>query len=557
MASEATTKLRAARDILQHHRLDHEAACRAFAWPDIDRFNFARDWFDAVEPSLEALRVIGARGVETRTYGELATASCHAAGFLRDAGVRKGDPVLLMVGAVPELWELLLACIRLGAVAIPATTLLDGADLADRMARGRVRFVVAEHQLTGRFALHRGEWTGVAVGGPADGWLDYGDARAAPPFGGHDTRAADPLLLYFTSGTTSRPKLVVHDQMSYPVGHLSTMFWLGLQPGDRHLNISSPGWAKHAWSSVFAPWLAEAAVVATNFPRFDARAALDILADHDIATFCAPPTVWRMLVQQQLGARPRSLRELASAGEPLNPEIIDQVRSAWGLTIRDGFGQTETTALIGNSPGLPVRPGAVGKPLPGFRIALLGADGQPASEGEICVAAAPDRPVGLMAGYMGRDAVEPLQGRWHRCGDVAAQDDDGYITFVGRDDDVFKSSDYRISPFELESVLIEHPAVAEAAVVPSPDPVRLSVPKAFVTLAPGYAADEAVVRAIFAHSRERLSPYKRIRRIEIGELPKTISGKIRRVELRQLEADVSRRTEPGRREWTEEEFAGG
>ena len=298
------------------------------------------------------------------------------------------------------------------------------------------------------------------------------------------TGADDPLLLYFTSGTTARPKLVLHSHASYPVGHLSTMFGLGLKPGDSHLNISSPGWAKHAWSNVFAPWNAGACILAMD-KRFDARGTLDDLVAHEVTSFCAPPTVWRQLVQLPLENWRTSLRELNSAGEPLNPEVIEQVRRAWGLSLRDSYGQTETTMMVGNAVGQRVVAGSMGRPLPGYRVVLLDADGREADEGEIAMPLNP-RPLGLMRGYQEDDgSLRPLEGEHYRTGDVATRDASGYITYVGRADDVFKSNDYRLSPFELESALIEHEAVQEAAVVPAPDPARLAVAKAYIVLADG------------------------------------------------------------------------
>jgi acetyl-CoA synthetase len=332
------------------------------------------------------------------------------------------------------------------------------------------------------------------------------------------------------------------------------MYWLGLRPGDVHLNISSPGWAKHAWSCFFAPWNAEATVFMLNQPRFDAKGLLDAVARAGVTTFCAPPTVWRMLIQEDLASWKVRLKELCGAGEPLNPEVIEQVKAAWGLTIRDGYGQTETAAQIGNSPGQRVKPGSMGRPMPGFRVRLLDLDGNEQQEGEISLALDP-RPTGLMQGYQGEDgAVAALAGTVYRTGDIAARDGDGYLTYVGRADDVFKASDYRISPFELESALIEHPAVAEAAVVPSPDPVRLAVPKAFIALAPGHAAGRDTALAIFRHVRDSLAPYKRIRRLEFAELPKTISGKIRRVELRRSEAAHREANHRGAAEFWEDDF---
>src|SRR5215475_5856880 len=325
------------------------------------------------------------------------------------------------------------------------------------------------------------------------------------------------MLLYFTSGTTAKPKLVRHSQRSYPVGHLSTMYWLGLKPGDVHLNISSPGWAKHAWSCFFAPWNAGATVFVVNQARFDAKGLLATIARCGVTTLCAPPTVWRLFIQERLSDFKVNLREACGAGEPLNPEVIDQVRTAWGLTIRDGYGQTETAAIVGNSPGQKVKVGSMGRPLPGYRVEIMDADGHTAKEGEVTLVLGADRPAGLMQGYQGEDGkLSGAEGAYYRSGDMVFVDNDGYFTFVGRSDDVFKSSDYRISPFELESVLIEHESVAEAAVVPSPDPVRLAVPKAYVVLAAGHEPTRDTALAILRHCREHLAPYQRVRRIEFA-----------------------------------------
>ena len=351
------------------------------------------------------------------------------------------------------------------------------------------------------------------------------------------TSAADPLLVYFTSGTTSKPKLVEHTQVSYPVGHLSTMYWIGVRPGDVHLAISSPGWAKHAWSCFFAPWIAEATIFVYNYARFDAAALLEQIRRAGVTTFCAPPTVWRMLIQSDLSGGPGQLRELLAAGEPLNPEVITQVEHAWGLTIRDGYGQTETTLQIGNIAGEPLKPGSMGRPMPGVPVALVDPlTGEPAEEGEIVLDLS-QHPVNLMTGYLGdpERQAEAMAGGYYHTGDVAQRDADGYITYIGRTDDVFKASDYKVSPFELESVLIEHPAVAEAAVVPAPDATRLAVPKAYIALAAGWEPDADTAKVILGHARAHLAPYLRVRRIEFYELPKTVSGKIRRVELRDRE----------------------
>jgi acetyl-CoA synthetase len=483
--------------------------------------------------------------------------SSQVASWLRDVGVQRGDRLLLMLGNIAPLWETILAAMKLGAVIIPTSTLLGPPDLADRISRAQVRHVITESVHVPKFREVPGDWTRIAVapttgggtapasaapaqaaGPPSRGaWLAYEESwNASPHFTPNGpTQASDPLLLYFTSGTTAQPKLVQHTHASYPAGHLSTMYWIGLQPGDVHLNISSPGWAKHAWSNVYAPWNAGATAMIFGYDRFSPDTLLQVLAEERVSTFCAPPTVWRMLIQADLSCCDVSaLRECLGAGEPLNPEVIQQVRTAWGITVRDGYGQTETTAQIGNTPGQAVQLGSMGRPLPGYDATLIDpVSGNAGDEGEICLDLS-QRPLGLMTGYLGDAAqeAEAMRDGFYHTGDVASRDADGYITYIGRTDDVFKASDYRISPFELESVLIEHEAVAEAAVVPSPDAVRLSVPKAYVSLAPGLAPSAEVARSILAFGRSRLAPYKRIRRIEFADLPKTISGKIRRVELR-------------------------
>jgi len=565
----ATDVFRKARDFLFAHRIDYDAAYAGFAWPDIDRFNWAIDWFDDVarrhpdRPALWIVEESGSGGTETKlSFAEMAARSNRVANHLRGLGVRRGDRVLLMLPNVAPLWETVLACMKLGAVVIPATTLLTGADLVDRVARGRVRHVVAAAEHAEKFDDLPAGVTRIAVGGggePVIGWHAYEDAYAAPEAFAPDgeTRADDPMLLYFTSGTTAKPKLVLHSHRSYPIGHLSTMYWIGLQPGDVHLNVSSPGWAKHAWSSFFAPWNAEATIFVLNQPRFNARGMLDALVRCGVTTLCAPPTVWRMVIQEDLHRWQTALREVVGAGEPLNPEVIERVKSAWRLTIRDGYGQTETTAQIGNTPGQTIKVGSMGRPLPGYRVRLLDPDDRDAEEGEIALSLDPPvgPPAALMLGYQDENGeVISVTGAAYRTGDVAARDAEGWITYVGRADDVFKASDYRISPFELESVLIEHEAVAEAAVVPAPDPVRLAIPKAYVSLVAGREPGREVALSIFRHLRAQLAPYKRIRRIEFAELPKTISGKIRRVELRRAEIDHQNAPARPPQEWREEDF---
>lgn len=556
-----TETFRAARDFLLQHRTDYATAVREFQWPQFAQFNWALDWFDAIAQGNQraALVIVEEDGSEARrSYAEMSERSNRVANWLRAQGVARGDRIIVMLGNQVELWETILAAMKLGAVIIPAATLLRPDDLRDRVTRGGARHVVARAADTAKFADVAGSYTRIAVGGAAEGWLSFADADAASgqfqPDG--PTQASDPLLLYFTSGTTALPKLVEHTHVSYPVGHLSTMYWIGLQPGDVHMNIASPGWAKHAWSNVFAPWIAEATVFLYNYTRFNAKALLEQISRQGVTTFCAPPTVWRMLIQEDLSAWQVPLREVVGAGEPLNPEVIEQVRRAWNLTIRDGFGQTETTAQVGNSPGQELKIGSMGRPLPGYTVALIDPiSGQVADEGEICLDLSA-RPLGLMVGYRDDAArtADVMRDGYYHTGDVAARDADGYITYVGRADDVFKASDYRISPFELESMLIEHEAVAEAAVVPAPDPLRLAVPKAYVVLAAGWEPSAATAETLFRFCRERMPAYSRIRRLEFAELPKTISGKIRRVELREREQQLQSGASTTSAEFREDDF---
>ncbi|MGW4441584.1 AMP-binding protein [Streptomyces sp. NPDC004682] len=540
-----TELFRSARDFLLENREDYQAAYEGFRWPRPEHFNWALDWFDVIADGNDrtALHIVEEDGGETRlSFADLATRSSRVANHLRERGVAAGDRVLVMLGNQTELWETMLAAMKLRAVVIPATPLLGPADLRDRVARGDVKHVVVRAADTAKFEEVPGTYTRISVGGlPEEGWEPYEDAYTVSPEFLPDgpTLAGDPLMLYFTSGTTAQPKLVEHTHTSYPVGHLATMYWIGLKPGDVHLNISSPGWAKHAWSNLFAPWNAEATVFVVNYSRFDAGRLMAEMDRAQVTTFCAPPTVWRMLIQADLTQLATKPREAVAAGEPLNPEVIDQVRRAWGVTVRDGFGQTETAVQIANSPAQELRSGSMGRPGPGYRIELLdpvtGAPG--ATEGEIALDLSA-RPVGLMTGYHGdpERTEEAMAGGYYRTGDIGSRDEDGYLTYVGRADDVFKASDYKISPFELESALLEHEAVAEAAVVPAPDELRLAVPKAYIVLAEGWEPGPGTAKTLFEHSREVLAPYKRLRRLEFGPLPKTISGKIRRIELREATA---------------------
>ena len=555
-----TATFRAARDLLLRHRDDYATAMAEFVWPVLPEFNWALDHFDplACGNSACALWIVDEGGSELRrSFDELRIASDRAANWLRSLGVQRGDRLLVMLPNRVELWEIMLAAIKLGAVLAPATQILSVADLQDRIERGDMRAVICDPSSLVKFEGIAEGRLKIVVGGDASGWTSYADASKASTNYQADsvTKGDDACVLYFTSGTTSKPKMVLHTQTSYPVGHLSTMYWLGLKPGDLHMNISSPGWAKHAWSCLFAPWQVGATIFIYNQGRFDAVKTLNTLVRCGVTSLCAPPTAWRSLILEDLKAYPVKLRELTSAGEPLNPEVIEQVKSAWGITIREGFGQTESTAMLGNPPGQPVRYGSMGRPLPGYAIDLLDLDGNQAGEGEMSVRLSP-RPTAIMAGYAGDEAKtqKALGGSHYGTADVASIDADGYYWYVGRTDDVFKSSDYRISPFELESALLEHPAVAEAAVFESPDPKRLCVPKACVILAPGHAPSADTAKAILLFARSRLAPYQKVRIIEFCDLPKTVSGKVRRNELRATEAARRAAGERGDHEYLEADF---
>lgn len=581
----------AARDLLLELQGDPARQRAEFQWPDVgEEFNWAHDVFDVIAAGNDtaALRIVEPDGSEVRrSFAQLKTRSDQVANWLLAHGARKGDVAMLMLGNRLELWELMLAALKIGVVILPTSVVLGAHELADRVARGRVSWVFAAPDDAIKFAEVPGEYRGVGVGFDAATqdqraalyeWLPFEESSAASraPVSKR-TRSSDASLIYFTSGTTSLPKIIEHSHTSYPLGHLSTMAWIGVRPGDVHSVVSAPGWGKHAWSSFFSPWNVGATIFVLNYTRFDAEHFVAELDRTGVNTFCAPPTVWRMLIQHHLERKPRGMRELLSAGEPLNPEVIARIREWWGLEIRDGYGQTETTALIGTLPGEVVVPGAMGRPLPGVHAVLIDPlTGEASEEGEVCLplhasaegaaATAADRPVNLMTGYFGDPAAteRATRGGFFHTGDVAQRDPvgagsslgEGVLTFVGRTDDIFKSSDFKVSPFEVESALLEHDLVAEAAVVGAPDETRLNVTKAYVALAAGTDAGEETARAILAHARETMPAYMRVRRVEFFELPKTASGKIRRVELRQREVAAF---ESGTRiatEWREEDFPG-
>ncbi|MGK0716177.1 AMP-binding protein [Leucobacter sp. W1153] len=562
----------AARDQLLACAGDPVRARAEFQWPDVgDAFNWAHDVFDVIAEgnNTVALWIADSDGTEVkRTFAELKRRSDQVANWMLAQGARPGDVAMLMLGNRLELWEIMLAALKIGVVILPTSVVLGAHELDDRVARGQVRWVFAAAEDAVKFAGVPGDYRGIGVGfdeatpdqrAALYDWARYEESSAAslaPVV--RATQSDDPALIYFTSGTTSLPKIVVHSHTSYPVGHLTTLAWIGLRPGDTHSVVSAPGWGKHAWSSFFAPWSAGATIFVANYSRFDADHFVSELDRAQVNTFCAPPTVWRMLIQHHLEHKPSALREVISAGEPLNPEVVARIREWWGLEIRDGYGQTETTALIATMPGEEVIPGAMGRPLPGVNVVLrdplTGAD---TDEGEICLRLDP-RPINLMPGYFGNDAAtaKAMRDGVFHTGDVAQRGQGGVLTFVGRTDDIFKSSDFKVSPFEVESALLEHAFVAEAAVVGAPDETRLNVTKAYVALAAGIAESAETAREILAHAREALPPYMRVRRVEFFALPKTASGKIRRVELRQREVAAHTAGERILTEWREDDFPG-
>lgn len=544
--TDRTSAFREARDILLASRSDLDSARRRFVWPRLSHFNWATDWFDVVakaRPQEVALWVVSPGRDIAVTFAELSLRSRRTAAWLRRQGVRAGDRILTCLSNGPEIYEVMLAAMRLEAVIIPTYTKIGKADFEKRIQRGRVSCVIAEYGMAVRMeeADHASRRR-IVVGGGLDGWIDYGASASEtelydPPA---PTPAQTPCFGYFTSGTTSEPKIVLHSHVSYAVGHLSSMYWNGVMPGDVHLNVSTPGWAKHSWSSLFVPWNAEATLVVFSADDVTPNDALTAMRRLGVTSFCAPPTFWRRMLRDGLGRRPDRLRETTSAGEPLDASLADSVRAAWGGWIRDGYGQSETTGQIGNCPGQEVTPGSMGRALPGYDIVLI--DPQTGirggDHGEICVLLRDGGPAGVMLGYDG-DPVRTgkvLGGDVYRTGDLARIDGNGHLWFVGRIDDLFKSFDFRISPFELEHVLKAHPQVEEAVIVPRPHPVGLFVAKAFVQPVGDIPPTASMARALYDWMADRLAPQTLPRCIEfVADFPKTRSGKLLRRDLRARE----------------------
>lgn len=519
-----------------------------------EKFNWAKEVFEAihVKDTTDATALLWTNGSDVRTYSfhEVNSLSNQLLNFLRKKGVAQSEVLLTQMSLQHINWLAILATIKGGFRMIPAATILGVHDIVYRFGKLMPKVVIADadnapkieeaEELSGNTVSIK-----IIAEGDREGWYSWADIEGESNEANYaDTLADDPLFLFFTSGTTGMPKVVTHTHLSYPLGHMTTASWIGLQPGDIHYNISQPGWAKFAWSSFFAPWSIGATIfVYHHTGRFTPNATLSLIAKHKITTFCAPPTVLRMLILEDLKSFQFSFRECVAAGEPLNPEVIEQWKAGTGILIRDGFGQTESTCMVGNLPGAKVKFGSMGKPLFLYDVVIADDDGniQPDNEeGNICVNMNTGKPNGIFSDYFGDPEKKKTvfkHGRYYT-GDKAYRDEEGYIWFVGRDDDVIKASDYRVGPFEVESVLLEHEAVQESAVVGSPHAIKGFEVKAFIVLNKSHEAGTALANDLFQFARKNLAPYKLPRLIEfVTELPKTISGKIRRVELRALEAE--------------------
>ena len=528
---------------------DYRETYATFQWERPEKYNFARDVIDRWDPAAPAMLWVDDEGSEiSKTFGEISEASRQLCNVLADAGVSRGDTVIVMLPRVIPWWETFTATLRMGAVISPGTVQLSEKDLEYRINAAAATCVITDSANAAKVDAVLGRCPTLAArivtDGQRAGWIDYRQAvaAAAPDFEAADTNADDEAICYFTSGTTGYPKMCIHTH-DYALGHRITgELWLDLKPEDLHWNVSDTGWGKAAYSSYFGPWLCGTTLFIHHTSGFNPQQTLELLAKYPITTFCGAPTIYRMLVLEDLSRyRFKTLRHCTGAGEPLNPEIIETWKKATGLTIRDGYGQTETVILCASFPCIEPRAGSMGKPAPGIDLQVIDDAGNIAGtdkEGDIAVRIRPQPPQGFFREYRNdpERTAATRRGDWYVTGDRAYRDEDGYFWFVSRADDVILSAGYRIGPFEVESALIEHPAVAESAVVSSPDKTRGEVVKAFVVLAPGYAASDELKQELQDHVKRVTAPYKYPRRIDfIDSLPKTVSGKIRRVELREGE----------------------
>ncbi|PNU21461.1 acyl-CoA synthetase [Geothermobacter hydrogeniphilus] len=537
--------------------LDYEETVATYQFTIPEYFNFGFDVLDRWAKDRTKLAMVWAdrTGEEIRKYSfyDLQCLSNRFANVLRDLGFRKGDRLFVMVPRQVEWYAVMLGCFKLGVIPLPGPNILVPKDIAYRINQAEAVGAVVWHENAEKLEAAKGDCPSlkhlVSLGEKRDGWHSFEElmAQASPRLSRDEvepTRADDVMLIYFTSGTTRFPKMVPHTQASYGIGHIITAkFWQDLKPTDLHWTLSDTGWAKAAWGKLFGQWQIGCAIMVHDADaKFNAKTHLKLMESCGVTTFCAPPTVYRMLVLEDLSRYDLTgIRHSLAAGEPLNPEIIKVWQEHTGTTIYDGFGQTESVNLIANYPCMEIRPGSMGKPTPGFVVELIDDDGNPVPQGEegnIAVRVKPEPPVGLLGEYWRNEEAtrESFVGDWYYTGDKATKDEDGYFWFVGRADDVINASGYRIGPFEVESALQSHPAVAESAVVGSPDPLRGTIVKAFIILSPGFEPSDELVTEIQEHVKAETAPYKYPREIEfMKELPKTISGKIRRVELRQRE----------------------
>lgn len=530
---------------------DYVATKASFRLDVPDRYNFTRDVIDRwgeQTPDRIALVAVAPDGttIETVSFVELSNLASRAAHVLRESGVGRGDRIFIQLPRVVAWYSALLGAFKIGAVPMPATTQLTPRDQRYRINRSDAVAAITDEEGADRLDRVRSDCETLTecfvAGAGRPGWSNWDEALAqapAEPVEAEATGPHDPLILYFTSGTTAHPKMVQH-LGSYAIGHeITARFWHDLGPDDVHWTVSDTGWAKAAWGKLFGQWSIGSTVVMWNIVgKPDFHRMLELIGDLGVTSFCAPPTLYRAFAQMDLSQFDWStLRHCTSAGEPLNPEVIEVWRNATGTVPYDGYGQTESVCLVANYPCVPVKPGSMGLPAPGIDVNVVDDGGNIVDdgvEGHIAVRTDP-WPVGLFRGYWRDDDLTAavFHDGWYYTGDRAYRDDDGYIWFVGRADDVILSAAYRIGPFEVESALIEHPAVAETAVVGIPDPERGQLVKAFVILAPGYEGSDELTREIQDHVKSVTAPYKYPREIEyVEELPKTISGKIRRVELR-------------------------
>ncbi|MGQ9678701.1 MAG: acyl-CoA synthetase, partial [bacterium] len=527
------------------------------------------DYFDYIARDNRQLALIYADesgGEEKVTFEEMRRKSNQVANLLVNLGIQKGDRVLVMMDQSVELYQTFLGVIKAGGVIIPVSTLLPPEDIANRITAAGIKFVFAHSEYREKFTDAHPLRAKIYVSTHGDtqlntSWLNFYDVDKyptdfSPPY---PTFSTDELCSFFTSGTTAKPKLVMHTQ-TYPVGHLTTTYWLGCKKGDIHFNISAPGWAKFAWSSFFAPWNAEATIFVYRYKRFVAQNVLSMMEKYRVTTMCAPLSVWKLFLVEDLSKYHFSFKQLVSAGEPLNPEILRQVKEKIGLDLREGYGQTESTLMIGNFIGERIKEGYLGKVAPGYNIVPINDELEPVQkneDGQLAVEIYPVKPLGLLYGLNDPEKnAQVFKGGYYLTGDTASCDEEGYFRFIGRTDDVFKSLDYRISPFEVESELMEHPAVLEVAVVPTTDKRGRIVPKAFIVLKSGFNPKPEMALEIFRFIRSRIAPYKRPRTIEfLKEFPKTISAKVMRKDLKAYDQELKNKGSRGEFEFNETEFS--